>query len=222
MDLWERISRKLHEIVDRALQAHSITLYDQYIRDVEAYREQVEDSAARMYAGFQANKRRLATYEIEQQAMEQRLDTLLTAGDEDAARIAQIDLDAKRGLVETTRAQIAHQEADYQRLLNGRQETVERLQLIRNERPSVENLLAVVRAGQLMEQIELTLNGLMNLGNESSAGQMAAGLWQRFDEAETRWQQARVSLGIDEASVAAEKAQIDAQLNERLRRLGLE
>lgn len=220
--LWEQISQKLHSIVDRALDARSMALYDQYIRDVEAYRQQVEDSAARMYAGFQANKRHLETYRAEVERMDRRLQELLAAGETDAARILQIDLDARRQLAATTEAQIAHQEADYQRLLSGRQETVERLQTIQNERPAVESLLAVVRSGELMAQIELTLNGIAQLGEDSAAGRLAGGILRRFDEAEARWQAASARLGVDPVSVETEKAEIDAQLAERMRRLGLE
>lgn len=222
ISLWEKINLRLHAIVDRALDARSITLYDQYVQDVQAYREQVEVSAATMYAGVQANKRRLAQYEEEQAALDGRVDELILDGYEEAARIAQGDLEAKKQLIATTRAQIANQEADHQRLLDGREQTVERLQVIRGERPAVESLLAVVRAGQLIEQIELSLGSLARLGQESGAGQIAAGILRRFDEAEARWQMATADLGVDEASVQAEKAQVDAQIQERIRRLGLD
>lgn len=221
-DLWELINQKLHAIVDRALNARSLALYDGYLRDVEAYVDQVEDSAARMYAGAEANKRRLTQYEAEIVSMDARVDELILAGDDDAARMLQADLDAKRELAATTRAQIANQEADYRRLLAGREESKERLELMRGERPAVESLMAVIRAGQLVESIELTLGSLAQLGRESAIGEIAAGIQRRLYEAEARWQMAAASLEVDRASVEAEKAQVEDQLAERVKRLGLD
>jgi hypothetical protein len=220
--LWEKISQRLHAIVDRALEARSLALYDQYVRDVEAYGRQIEESAATMYAGIQANKRRLIGHEEEAQRIDRRIDELILAGEEDQARILQSDLEVQEELIATTRRQIANQEADHRRLLAGRQETRERLQLVRGERPGVESLLAVVRAGQLMEQIELTLAGLAQLGEESAAGRIAAGIQRRFDEAELRWQMATADQQADAALEAAEESQVGDQLAERMRRLGLE
>ena len=220
--LWERISQKLHAIVDRALDARSLALYDQYIRDVEAYRTQIEESAARMYAGIQANKRRLVQAENTERRLDGRVDQLILAGDETAARIARSDLEIQHQLVATTRAQIANQEVDYNRLLGGRRETRERLGVIRGERPAVESLLAVVQAGELVEKIELTLGSLARLGEESAAGRIAAGIQSRFDEVEVRWQLTAADLAADRALVESEKAQVESQLAERMHRLGLD
>ena len=220
--LWEQIRVKLHTIVDRALDAQSLSLYDQYLRDVEAYGRQVEDSAATMYAGVQANRRRLAQYEAEIVNLDRRVDELMLAGDEETTRLLQGDLAARQELVATTRAQIAHQEADYQRLLTGRVETRERLEVMHGERSAVEGLMALLRAEKLIENIQLTLGGLAQLGQESAIGRTAAGILGRFDEAEARWQLAAARAGLDSATLAAESAQIEDQLAERMRRLGLD
>jgi phage shock protein A len=220
--LWERVNQRLHEIVDRALEAQSLALYDQYLRDVEAYGHQIEESAATMYAGIQANKRRLERHESELARLAGRVDAALAAGESDRARLLQADLAVQQELVETTRNQIANQEADRQRLLAGREETRQRLQTMQAERPSVEALMAMIRAGRLADQIEITLGSLAQLGAESAAGRVASGIQQRLDEAEARWQMVAGSLGIDPVSVATEKAQVDDQLAERMRRLGLD
>lgn len=220
--LWEKINRKLHEIVDRALDAHSLALYDQYLRDVEAYREQVEASAARIYAGIQANQRKLAQHEADLAQLDAGVDRRLAAGEEEVARMMQGDLEIQRELVATTRQQIANQESDYQRLLAGRQETQERLQVLRHERPAVQSLMAVVKAGDLIEKIELTLGNLAQLGESSAAGEIAAGILRRFDEAEVRWQLSAARLGLEQASLELEQSRIEDQLAERMRRLGLD
>ncbi len=220
--LWEKINQKLHEIVDRALNARSLQLYDQYVRDVEAYRQQIEDSAAAMYAGIEANKRRLEKYFAEAQTLNARVDDYVLAGKQDTARWLQGDLTAQEELITTTQNQIANQDADYQRLLTGRQETQERLQLMRGERPAVESLMAMIRAGELIESIELTLGSLAQLGPESGMGQVAAGIMQKFDKAEARWQMAAAKLDVDQVSMATEQVQIDDQLDERMRRLGID
>ncbi len=220
--LWEKISQRLHAIVDQALSAHSLALYDRYARDVETYRLRIEDSAALMYSGIEANKRRLVRHEDEASLLSGRIDDLALAGDQEMARILQMELDVKRDLAVTTRAQIANGQADYQQLLTGRQQTIERLELIRGERPAVESLLAVIRAGELIESVELTLAGLVQLGKESAIGELASGIQGRLDMAEARWQMAAMDLGVDAALAAAEEARVGGQLAERMRRLGLD
>jgi hypothetical protein len=86
----------------------------------------------------------------------------------------------------------------------------------------VESLLAVVRAGELIESVELTLASLAQLGKESAIGELADGIQRRLEMAEARWQMAAVDLGIDAASKAAEEARVADQLAERIRRLGLD
>jgi phage shock protein A len=221
-DLWQRVNQRLHAIVDRALNAQSLALYDQYLRDVEAYGRQIEESAATIYAGIQANRRRLERHEAELARLAARVDGALAAGEAEAARRLQAELAIQHELVATTRAQIEHQEADRRRLLSGREETRHRLQLMEAERPSVEALLAMIRAGRLAEQIDLTLGGLAGLGAESAAGRVAAGIRQRLDEAEARWQLVAGHLGADPATEAAAAAQIGDQLAQRMRRLGLD
>jgi phage shock protein A len=220
--LWERVNQRLHEVVDRALDAQSLALYDQYLRDVESYGRQIEESAATMYAGIQANRRRLERHEAELARLTARVDGSLAAGEVEQARLRQADLAIQQELVETTRGQIVNQEADRQRLLGGREEAFHRLQLMEAERPSVEALLAMIRAGRLAEQIELTLAGLAQLGAESAAGRVASGIRQRLDEAEARWQLVAGRLGIDPGAEAVEEAQVGDQLAERMRRLGLD
>ena len=220
--LWEKINQKLHAIVDRALDAHSMALYDQYLRDVQAYRDQVETATAGMYAGVEANRRRLARHEARAADLDGQIDRLLLDGQEALARPLLEELETAQGLVATTRAQIAQQEADYRQLVAGRTETAERLEVVRGERPAVESLINTVRAGELIEQIELTLGNLAQLGGESAIGQIASRIWQRFDEAELRWQAAAARVAADQASLEAERLQVDDQLTERLRRLGLD
>lgn len=221
LSLLEKISQKLHSIVDRALEARSLALYDQYVRDVEAYGRQIEESAATMYSGIQANKRRLVEHLEEEGRLVHRIDELLAESEDEKARILQGDLVIQEALVATTRKQIEHQEADYRRLLAGRQETGERLQLMRGERSGVESLMSMIRAGRLIGQIELTLASLAQLGEESAAGRIAAGIQRRFDEAELRWQMAAADREADAALAAAKEAQVSDQLAERMRRLGL-
>jgi hypothetical protein len=77
-------------------------------------------------------------------------------------------------------------------------------------------------AGELVEKIELTLGSIARLGDESAAGRIAAGIQQRFDEAELRWQMAAADLAADQALAESEEAQVESQLAERMRRLGLD
>ncbi len=217
----EKIGDRLHAAVDRALEDSSVALYDQSLRDMEEYIHHVEEAAVSMKAAAEGNKRRLTQHQAEADILDTRLNQLLTDGQtEDAQRVQQA-LNVKRQLIAETQAQIERQEEQHTALAHNWETLKERLSVLQGERGSVVALVALAKAQRTLGSIEHTLGGLTSLGGDSEIGAMAGHILQRLDEAEARLSLVDVDVEVTRAVAAIEEAQVEEQLMERRRRLGL-
>ncbi len=71
------ISANLHHMVDQALQSNSLAVIDQYVREVEANLEDLEDAAAAVGGEVKSIKRRLDDHETKAGEMDQAIDAFL-------------------------------------------------------------------------------------------------------------------------------------------------
>ena len=158
LDDWIRGS--LHRFVDRALENNSLILYDQDVRDMEEAVEHLEEAATGMYAAARANERRLAQHQEDVARLEGRLERLAAGGvalTSERMMVAQAELEAKRGLVADTQAQIERQQAQYETLAKRVVETKVLAQTLEEARPRMESLLVLARAYRSVERVETSL-----------------------------------------------------------------
>ena len=217
----DRISDKLHAIVDRALENSSVALYDQSLRDMEDYILHVEEASVSMKAAAEGNKRRLAQYQSEVDILDTRLNQLTTEGQTDQTQRVQHALNIKQQLLTDTQAQIERQEEQHEALVHNWQTLKERLRVLQGERGSVVALLALANAEHTIDSIEYTLGSLAGLSTHSEIGTMAGHILQRLDEAEARLALVDVDAEVARAASAIEEARVEEQLVERRRRLGM-
>jgi archaellum component FlaC len=217
----DRIGRKLHAIVDRALENSSVALYDQSLRDMEDYIVHVEEAAVGMKAAAEGNKRRLAQYQSEVDILDTRLNQLTAEDQAEQAQRVQQALNVKRQQIADTQAQIERQEEQHKALVHNWETLKERLRVLQGERGSVVALLTLARAERTIGNIEHTLGGLADLGTHSQIGAMAGHILQRLDEAEARLALVDVDAEVARAAAAIEEARVEEQLVERRRRLGM-
>jgi len=217
----EKVGRRLHAVVDGALESSSVALYDQSLRDMEDYIRHVEEAAVSMKAAAEGNKRRLAQHQEEAEILDTHLNQLLAEGQSEQAARVQQALNVKQSQIAETQAQIERQEGQHVALAHNWQMLKERLQVLRDERGSVVALVAQVRAERAISSIEYTLGGLAGLGGGSQISVMAGHVLQRLDEAEARLALVDVDAEVARAAAAIEEARIEEQLVERRRRLGL-
>ncbi len=220
-ELKQKISSALHAFVDRALESSSLALYDQSLRDMEDYIAYVEEAAVGMKAAAEGNRRRLGQHQIEAEALQTRLDQLLAENQTEQAQRVQQALEVKQQQIADTQAQIERQETQHEALVHNWQTLKGRLRVLQGERGSVEALVALSRAQRTIGSIEVTLGGLAGLGHDSELGIMAGHILQRLDEAEARLALVDVDAEVARAVAAIEEAQVDTQIDERRRRLGL-
>ena len=217
----QKIGDKLHAFVDRALENSSVALYDQSLRDMEEYIAHVEEAAVSMMAASEGNKRHLAQHQAETEVLDTRLNQLLREGQAEEAHRVQQALNVKQGQIAETQAQIERQSAQHTALVHNRQMLKDRLQVLQGERESVVALVALTRAERAIDNIEHTLGSLAGLGSDSEIGVMSGHILQRLDEAEAHLALVDVDAEVARAAAAIEAAQVEEQLVERRRRLGL-
>jgi len=217
------IRGSLHRFVDRALASNSLVLYDQDVRDMGTAIAHLEEAAASMYAAARANERRLVRHQEDVEQTEQILEHLEAKGEAASSeRVTQVqaELEAGRGLVNETQAQIERQQAQYETLKRTLAETEVTAHTLKDARPRLESLLVMAEASRSIERVEMTLDALRGLGGDSEVALVADSIFQRFSEAQVRLDHIRQAESL-ELLIELEQAEVDDQLAQRRRRLGL-
>ncbi|HCB49789.1 MAG TPA: hypothetical protein DEP47_09750, partial [Chloroflexi bacterium] len=94
------ISANLHDMVDRALEANSVAVMKQYIRDAEDNLDALEDAAATVGGEVKTLERKYKEYKKKGDQLDRNIDTLVMQGKMDLARAAQEELNTTRRLQE--------------------------------------------------------------------------------------------------------------------------
>src|SRR5690242_15807446 len=108
------IKANLHSLVDSALQANSMAVIDQYIRDVDNNLDALEDAAATVGGQVKTLQRKHDDYVKQQQELDHNIDLFLSQGKEDLARAAQSKLNSIKTMAETYATQLDREQKEYQ------------------------------------------------------------------------------------------------------------
>ena len=213
------ISANLHEMVDKALEANSVAVLKQYVRDAEKNLDELEDAAATVGGEVKTLERKYKEYKKRGDQLDRNIDTLVMQGKTDLARAAQSDLNTTRRLQEQYHEQWVRQEREYEQLLNARLKLQARLVTIRQEQKELEALMELAKSKEATVKAIKSLDDLAGVG-DSDIARMSDSIRSRLDKATAYSEMYADSLDsqMDEALGSAE---IDLQLEERKRRLGL-
>ena len=132
------ISANLHQMVDKALEANSVAVLRQYIRDAENNLDQLEDAAATVGGEVKTLERKYKEYKDKGDKLDRNIDALLMQDKTDLARAAQTELNTTRRLQEQYHEQWVRQEREYEALLNARLKLQAKLTTIRQEEKELE------------------------------------------------------------------------------------
>jgi len=213
------ISANLHDMVDRALEANSVAVMKQYVRDAEANLAELEEAAATVGGEVKTLERKYKEYKQKADKLDRNVDTLLMQGKTDLARAAQNELNTTRRLQEQYHEQWVRQEREYEALLNARLKLQAKLRTIRQEQKELEALLELAKSKEATVRAIKSLDDLMGVG-DSDIARMGESIRSRLDKASAHSEMyaSRLDTQMDEA---LGRAEIDLQLEERKRRLGL-
>ena len=213
------IQSNLHAMVDRALESNSVAVMKQYIRDAEGNLDQLEDAAATVGGEVKTLERKYKEYKKKADKLDRNIDTLLMQGKTDLASAAQTEMNSTRRLQEQYHEQWVRQQREYEALLNARLKLQAKLKTIRQEQKEMESLLRLAKSKEITVKAMKSLDDLAGVGDGDIA-RLSESIRSRLDKASAHSEMyaSRLDSQMDDA---LGKAEIDLQLEERKRRLGL-
>ncbi|MDX1615007.1 MAG: PspA/IM30 family protein [Candidatus Promineifilaceae bacterium] len=213
------ISANLHEMVDRALEANSVAVLKQYVRDAEDNLDALEDAAATVGGEVKTLERKYKEYKKKADQLDRNIDALLMQGKTDLAAAAQTELNTTRRLQEQYHEQWVRQEREYKALLDARLKLQAKLKTIRQEQKEMEALLELAKSKEATVKAIKSLDDLVGVG-DSDIARIGESIRSRLDKASaySEMYADRLDVQMDEA---LGRAEVDLQLEERKRRLGL-
>jgi len=213
------ISANLHAMVDQALRSNSLAVIDQYVRQVEQNLEDLEDAAATVGGEAKSLKRKLADLEQRENELDRAIDAFLVEGNENAAVAAQSRLNSTERLVATYREQLKRQEDEFQKLLGAKVKLEAGLATMKQQREELQSLLELAKSKETSVKAMKSLDDLMGTG-DSDIERIAGSIRSRLDKATTASELRATSLDKQMDDVL-ERSELDSQLSDRRRKLGL-
>ncbi len=213
------IQANLHAMVDSALKANSLAVFDQYVRDVEDNLENLEDAVATVGGELKTLRRKKSGLDERAAELDRNIDIFLREGKEELALAAQSKLNSVSRLVQNYDGMIQRQEAEFQSLQDARLKLEAKLTTVKQEREELQALLDLARSKELTAKTIKSLDDLMGVGDDDIS-RVAEGIRTRLDVASARSEMLADSLDSQMDEVL-EKSTLEAQLAERKARLGL-
>jgi len=213
------IKANLHAMVDQALKANSLAVFDQYIRDAENNLDALEDAAATVGGNVKTLGRKVEQYQAETTKYDKDIDALLQQGKEDLAAAVQAKLNTTNKLLAEYRESYQKTQVEYQRLMDSKLKLEAKLTTIKQEREQMHELLDLAKAKERTVGAIRSLKDLEGVGDADIA-RITEGIRSRLDQAEAR-AEIETSRLEDQVDATLGKAELDMQLAERKKRLGL-
>ena len=211
------ISANLHGIVDRALEANSVQVMDEYIRQVERNLDALEDSAATVGGTVKTLKRKYDEFAAQAEKLDRDIDTLVVKGKMDLASAAQAELNTKQQLAQEYYEQWTGQEQQYQKMLEMRLKLEAKLTTVKQEREHLRALIELAEAKKVTIKTVKSLDSLAST-NDDQVNALADRIRANLDREDARLEMATKNIS-EQISEAVGDSEIDRQLEERRKRL---
>jgi len=213
------ISANLHAMVDSALKANSLAVFDQYIREVEDNLENLEDAVATVGGELKTLRRKKKDLDERAAELDRNIDIFLREGKEELALAAQSKLNSVDLLVRNYDEMLERQELEFQSLKDSRLKLEAKLTTVKQEREELQALLDLARSKEITAKAIKSLDDLM-AEDDADIARVAESIRARLDKASARSEMLAGSLESQMDEVL-EKSTLEAQLAERKARLGL-
>ena len=213
------ISANLHAMVDSALKANSLAVFDEYVRQAENNLDALEDAAATVGGNVKTLARKVEQYQADSTKQDADIDALLRQGKEDLATAVQAKLNTTSKLLAQYKADYEKTQAEYQKLMDSKLKLEAKLTTIKQEREQMQALLDLAKSKESTVGAIRSLKDLDGVGDADIA-RITEGIRSRLDKADARAEieSSRLESQVDET---LGKAELDMQLAERKKRLGL-
>jgi phage shock protein A len=213
------IKANMHYMVDQALKANSVAVFDQYIREIENNLDELGDAVATVGGQVKTIQRKRDEYQAQADKLDRDIDLFLTEGNESLAVAAQAKLNSVQRTVTTYSEQLVTLEREYQNLRDARLKLEAKLATTKQEKEELQALLDLAKAKEISNKTIRNLDDLVGSTDQDVSG-VAEGIRARLDKASAESEMLASSLD-KQMDDALERREIDSQLIERKKRLGL-
>jgi len=213
------ISANLHALVDSALKANSVAVFDEYIRQAENNLDELEDALVTVRGQVKTLQRKFEMFQAEADQIDADVDRLVKLGKDDLAVAAQAQYNSKTGLADGYKEQWQKQQAEADKLGNARLKLEARLTMIKGEREQILALIELARSKEIATKAIRSLDDLDGLGDADIA-RASEQIRARLDRADAEMEITSTSLETQMDEVLG-KERLTDQLADRKRRLGL-
>lgn len=211
------ISASLHGLVDRALEANSPKVLDEYIRQVERNLEELEESTANVGGTVKTLRRKYDEFTAAADKLDNDIDQLVIAGKDDLAIAAQAQLNTKRQLAAEYQKQWEEQNQQYELMLGMRAKLQTRLVSIKQEREHLLGLIQLMESKKIAAKTMKSLDQIATIGDEQISS-ISEQIRSRLDKEDARLEQATRNIA-DQIDDAVRSTELERQLEERRKRL---
>ena len=213
------IAANLHAMVDKALQQNSVAVMDEYIRQAEDNLDKLEDATATVGGEVKTLKRKSEDYAAQAVKLDHDIDALLQQGREDLATAAQSKYNTTQRMADQYKEQYERQQAEYQTLLEAKLKLEAKLTTTKQEREEMLALLELAKSKELTVKTMKSIDDVMGSGDADIA-RVGESIRSRLDKASAKSEMMSSRLD-DQIDEALGKTELDTQLAERKKRLGL-
>lgn len=212
------ISANVNWLITRAMKANSMAVVDEYIRRVEDHLEALEDAAATVGGEVKTLKRKHDEYRAKASELDRNIDLFLQQGKTDLATAAQSRYNMFNRMAESYQEQYQAQEAEYQKLLDAKLKLEAKLTEIRQQRIELQAKLELAKSKEQTHKAVSSIAGVSVA--DSGLAAMSEEIQRRLDKASAQAEIDASRLDTQMSEVLEEHT-IQAQIEERRRRLGL-
>lgn len=213
------IQANLHSMVDKALEANSVAVMKQYIRDAESNLDELEDATATVGGEVKTLERKYKEFKKKADKLDRNIDLFLMQDKPELARAAQNELNSVRAMQEQYHEQWVQQQREYDSLKSARLKLEAKLRTIRQEQKQMEALLRLAKSKEVTVKAIKSLDDLTGVGDADIA-RLGDSIRSRLDKASAQSELYADRLDNQMDDVLGQ-AELDLQLEERKRRLGL-
>ena len=213
------ISANLHAMVDKALQSNSVAVMDEYIRQAEDNLEKLEDATATVGGEVKTLKRKADEYAAQAAQLDHQIDALLQQGREDLASAAQAKYNTTQRMAEQYQQQYERQQAEYKMLLDAKLKLEAKLTTTKQEREEMLALLDLAKSKELTVKTMKSIDDIVGSGDADIA-RIGESIQARLDKASAKSEMMASRLD-DQIDEVLGKTELDTQLAERKKRLGM-
>jgi len=213
------ISANLHAMVDKALQQNSVAVMDEYIRQAEDNLDKLEDATATVGGEVKTLKRKSEEYAAQAAKLDHDIDALLQQNREDLATAAQSKYNTTQRMAEQYKGQYERQQAEYQTLLEAKLKLEAKLTTTKQEREEMLALLELAKSKELTVKTMKSIDDVMGSGDADIA-RVGESIRARLDKASAKSEMMSSRLD-DQMDEVLGKSELDTQLADRKKRLGL-